>query len=468
MNAQCRVAYRYLDLRPVQRSRVHGLPSQPAERDHSGPGPGQDASVTSSTRPATHFDLAVIGSGSGNRIVDDRFSDWRVAILEKGTFGGTCLNVGCIPTKMFVYPADLAYARRARRPARGGGARRRRAVALRSATASSAGSTRSPPNGREWRAGRPRATCGSSRGTPASSTPTRSTPGPARRSPPTRSCVATGSRTGGPRRRGHRPDVRFHTSDTIMRIDELPRRMLVLGGGFVAAEFAHVFSSFGAEVTLVNRSGRLLRAEDAEVVGSASPSWRQKRWDVRLDTEVSLVEAARGTASGPISATAPTVGGRHAAGGDRAATQLRPARPRPRGRRGRRRRPASWSTTTSAPTPTGVWALGDVSNTFQLKHVSNAEARAVQHNLLHPDDLVSARPRQHAQRRVPQPQVASVGLSRGGGRASAGVGYVVGRRRYGDTAYGWAMEDNIVRQGARRPGHRPLLGAHVIGRRPRT
>src|SRR5512134_2954467 len=58
----------------------------------------------------THFDLAIIGSGSGNSIPDDRFSGHKVAILEKGTFGGTCLNVGCIPTKMFVYPADQAYA----------------------------------------------------------------------------------------------------------------------------------------------------------------------------------------------------------------------------------------------------------------------------------------------------------------------------------------------------------------------
>src|SRR4029077_19781994 len=56
----------------------------------------------------THYDLAVIGTGSGNSIVDDRFADWRVAIIEDNLFGGTCLNVGCIPTKMFVYPADLA------------------------------------------------------------------------------------------------------------------------------------------------------------------------------------------------------------------------------------------------------------------------------------------------------------------------------------------------------------------------
>ena len=55
-----------------------------------------------------HFDLTVIGSGSGNSIPDERFDDLSVALVDKGVFGGTCLNVGCIPTKMFVHPADLA------------------------------------------------------------------------------------------------------------------------------------------------------------------------------------------------------------------------------------------------------------------------------------------------------------------------------------------------------------------------
>src|SRR6476660_2333395 len=55
-----------------------------------------------------HFDIAIIGTGSGNSILDERYSDKRIAICEQGTFGGTCLNVGCIPTKMFVYAAEVA------------------------------------------------------------------------------------------------------------------------------------------------------------------------------------------------------------------------------------------------------------------------------------------------------------------------------------------------------------------------
>ena len=56
----------------------------------------------------THFDLAIIGTGSGNSLVTPDFDGKRVAIIESGTFGGTCVNVGCIPTKMYVYAADVA------------------------------------------------------------------------------------------------------------------------------------------------------------------------------------------------------------------------------------------------------------------------------------------------------------------------------------------------------------------------
>src|SRR4051794_10181879 len=59
--------------------------------------------------PVTHYDLAVIGTGSGNTVVTKKFKDWGpVAIIEENLFGGTRLNVGGIPTKMYVYPADLA------------------------------------------------------------------------------------------------------------------------------------------------------------------------------------------------------------------------------------------------------------------------------------------------------------------------------------------------------------------------
>src|SRR4029079_19744976 len=53
-----------------------------------------------------HHDLVIIGSGSGNSLLTPELDGLDVALVEGGTFGGTCLNVGCIPTKMLVLPAD--------------------------------------------------------------------------------------------------------------------------------------------------------------------------------------------------------------------------------------------------------------------------------------------------------------------------------------------------------------------------
>jgi len=53
------------------------------------------------------YDTIVIGSGSGMTVVDGALRQGhKVALVDKGPLGGTCLNVGCIPSKMLVYPAD--------------------------------------------------------------------------------------------------------------------------------------------------------------------------------------------------------------------------------------------------------------------------------------------------------------------------------------------------------------------------
>ena len=64
-----------------------------------------DAPSTASA--PNHHDLMVIGSGSGNTFLDERFEHLSVAMVERDAFGGTCLNRGCIPSKMLIYPATV-------------------------------------------------------------------------------------------------------------------------------------------------------------------------------------------------------------------------------------------------------------------------------------------------------------------------------------------------------------------------
>ena len=91
-------------------------------------------------------------------------------------------------------------------------------------------------------------------------------------------------------------------------------------------------------------------------------------------------------------------------------------------------------------------------NHYQLKHVANHEARVVQHNLLHPDDLVASDHDVRAERGVHLPAGRQRRPHRAGRPREQGVEHVVGASDYGDTAYGWAMEDTTeLRQAARRP-----------------
>ena len=147
---------------------------------------------------------------------------------------------------------------RRRRPRRDDDRRRRR-LAGACATGCSVASTRSSPPARRIARARSARTSRCTPGRRGSSGTSGSTPAPARWSPPT---DGSSPPAAGPRCRtspGLALGPRVHTSDTIMHLDELPRSVVIFGGGFIAAEFAHVFDAFGCEVTQVIRGDRLLR-----------------------------------------------------------------------------------------------------------------------------------------------------------------------------------------------------------------
>jgi mycothione reductase len=81
----------------------------------------------------------------------------------------------------------------------------------------------------------------------------------------------------------------YYTSDSVMRIESLPSRMIVLGTGFVATELAHVLSALGVDITLIGRSGGLLRTEDTDV-SQRFTELATGQWDVRLGRRATSVE----------------------------------------------------------------------------------------------------------------------------------------------------------------------------------
>lgn len=407
----------------------------------------------------SHFDLVVIGSGSGNSVITPDFDGKSVAIIERGTFGGTCLNVGCIPTKMFVYAAEVAT--HIRQAATYGVDATLDGVRWRDIRDRVFG--RIDPisaGGREYRVHGDNTTAffGSARFVGPRELAV-ILDGQEQRLTADQILIATGSSPRVPEVITT-SGVRFFTNEDIMRIDELPRRLVIVGGGYIAAEFAHVFSALGVQVSVIARGDGLLRQTD-EDVSRAFTALAAQRWDLHLSAEV--VAAAEDTDGVTV-----TLSTGESVTGDLllVATGRTPNTPdldlpaaevatHPDGRvvvdeYGR----------TSAP---GVWALGDVSSPYMLKHVANHEARVVAHNLAHPREPIGMDHRFVPSAVFTHPQLAGVGLTERQAR-DAGHQVVTKVQKYGDTAYGWAMEDttSFVKLIAdRRTGE--LLGAHFMG-----
>jgi mycothione reductase len=415
-----------------------------------------------------HFDLAIIGTGSGNSIpnpdVDARYGSMRIAICEHGTFGGTCLNVGCIPTKMFVYASDVADT--VRRASRYGVDANIEAIRwpdivsrvfgrIDPIAASGEKHKRSLPNVRVY-------------GSHTRFGPTKPDGRYTLRTDDgdeftaDQVAIAAGSRVNVPPAIDE-CGVKFYTSDDIMRIPELPEHLVIVGGGFVAAEFAHVFSALGVHVTIVVRGDGLLTHCDDSICYPFTDIAAAK-WDLHThenvigshhDGERIVLELDDGKTLGADMLLVAT--GR-IPNGDLLDAEL-----------------AGVEVNDGMvvvdeyqrTTARGIFALGDVSSAYQLKHVANHEMRVVQHNLLRDwDDTSSMVASDH--RYVPSavftdPQIAMVGMTEADA-TQAGLDVVTKVQNYGDTAYGWAMEDTtgIVKLIAER-GTGKLLGAHIMG-----
>lgn len=407
-----------------------------------------------------HFDLIILGTGSGNSLVTPELADRDIAILERGRFGGTCLNVGCIPTKMYVYPSDVIV--EARDLARLGvtldGDPQVRWAAIRDRVFGRIDAI--ADGGERYRREDPQITVfdGSARFVAPKEIDT----GTGAVISADQIVIAAGSRAqllDLPGLDVVDPARGVHTSDTVMRMETLPGRMAIIGGGFIASEFAHVFDALGVDVTWLQRSDLLLRPED-ETISERFTALAQDSFDLRLDTSVTAaIHQDDGwhltvTGGDEIVVDAVLV----ATGRRRNTDQLGLAEVgyRMDGER-------LWVDEHQRTSVEGVWALGDICSPWLLKHVANHEARVVAHNLAHPDDLRASDHRFVPSAVFGRPQVASCGATEQELR-EAGRDYVVKVQDYGSTAYGWAMEDQHgVCKLLADPTTKQLLGAHLMG-----
>ena len=417
------------------------------------------------------FDFLVVGSGSGLEVASVAANRGEsVAVVEKGPLGGTCLNRGCIPSKMLLYHADVLET--IERAGEFGIDATVEDVAfadivreVNEDVAEDAASIR--------------------RGLRSSSQHTLYE-GEAR-FVDERTVEVSGGDDDGARLRadtvlvaaGTRPavpdidgldGVDYLTSTEALQLDAPPDSMVVVGGGYIAAELGHFFGTFGTDVTVVGRRPHLLPAADPEVAEAFTDLYAD-RFTVHTGHAATAVSADGDRVTVEAEPYEYGDDGGLADGGTVTATgeELLLAAGRV---------PNSDTLNLDATgvetdgdgfvetdeylrtTADGVWALGDIVGEYLLKHSANHEARTVARNIygdeMEPVDYTAMPFAVFA-----SPEVAGVGATEPDLR-EAGREYATNTYRYENTARGDAMHaDGFVKALVDLDGE--ILGCHIVG-----
>jgi len=244
---------------------------------------------------STHtYDAIIIGAGQAGVPLARALAGagWRTALVERLHVGGSCVNEGCTPTKTMVASARSAYV--ARRAADYG-------VSTGSVSVDMAAvRQRKRDMVESWRSGsedRLRATENLELVMAEASfvgprrVEVRPSEGGTRVLESEHIFINTGARPSVPALPGL-DEVPFLTSTTIMELDEVPKHLLILGGGYIGVEFGQMFRRFGSEVTIVQRRDALLPREDRDVAEAIKEILEEDGIEVVLEADAQSVSAA--------------------------------------------------------------------------------------------------------------------------------------------------------------------------------
>ncbi len=417
-------------------------------------------------------DFLVIGSGSGLDVANAAVNQGQsVAVVERGPLGGTCLNRGCIPSKLLLYHADVlemveradefgidatvdgvAFAdivREVNEEVRADSESIHRGLRSSDQHLLLEGEGRFVDDrtvevhGGEHDGTRVRAET---------------------------VLVAAGTRPAVPPVDGI-DDVGYLTSTEALQLETPPDRLVIVGGGYIAAELGHFFGTFGSDVTIVGRRPHLLPEADGAVAEAFTERY-EERFTVHTGHEATSVTERNGEVTvearpyeygadpGPVEG-----GDSVSVTGDEllvAAGRVPNTDTLNLGATGVQTDEQGFVRTdeylrTDQP---GVWALGDIVGEYLLKHSANHEARAVARNIF------GDKPRPVDYSAMPfavfaSPEVAGVG-AREADLRRADREYATNTYRYEDTARGDAMHaEGLVKALVDLDGE--ILGCHIVG-----
>ena len=407
------------------------------------------------------FDLIVIGSGSGLDVaVAAANRGLRVAIVEKGPLGGTCLNRGCIPSKMLIHSADLV------EEIRGAGRFGIKVkgyevdyTAIVDRVTSDVDSESKSIENALMSSENPVLFKGLGKFTGRKIIEVNGEEITAEKI-----LIAAGARPKIPEIEGLR-ESGFITSDDALRLREQPKTLAIIGGGYIAAELAHFFGSLGTEVYIIHRKELLINSEDEEVAraftGIASKKFRvftsSEPVSVRREggTYEIAVKDLKTSSIVTVSSDQLLVAAGRVPNSDLLDLEKTGVLVDPRGYI-----KVNEYLETNVP---GIYALGDIIGKYQFKHAANLEAEYALQNMLFPEEKLPVDYTAMPHAIFTSPQIASVGSTEQELR-SKGVEYVAAKWRYIDSGMGKAIEDHdgFVKFLYDKKTLK-ILGCHIIG-----
>ena len=406
------------------------------------------------------YDIVVIGSGSGAIVAERALtSGLKTAVIDKGPLGGTCLNVGCIPSKMLIYPADVvtmiqgarklgihaeiesidfpAIMERMGKVVKEGvdemreGIRHTKNLDFYEDEAHFTGDYTLNVKGEEIKG--------------------------------KKIFIVSGARPLIPPVKGL-DTVKYLTNENVLELTQKPEQLLIIGGGYIACEYGHFFAAMGTEVTILQRGSSLVPNEEPEI-SDLLKGEMETRMNIYTNTEAVEVKKNQNQTYTITGKDINTNEEREfitekimvAAGRKSNADILKVENTSVETDRKGYIKVNEYLETTKK----NIWAFGDAIGKEMFRHVANTEADIAWHNSNHKDKVqmdYSASP--HAV--FSHPQIASVGLTEDQARKEHKI--LVGTAPYSTVAKGMAMmEDKGFAKVIVEKGTWKILGYHIIG-----
>ncbi len=411
------------------------------------------------------YDLIVIGTGSGMELATALIQgnqDVKIAVIDKDEPGGICLTRGCIPSKLLIYPADVV--RLIQKADKFGIHVEIKEIdssavlkRMRSLIDKDINMIR---NGLEQSSNIDYYTATAEFTEPYTLKVGEET---------IRSkmiFLSIGSRPLIPNIEGLEK-TGYLTSDSILKITQLPSSMAIIGGGYIAAEYGHFLSGMGCKVTIIGRNRHFIPEEEPEISALAKREM-QKHATIITNHEVRRVEKNSEGKKKLVAVdmdsqkeTEVVVDEILVAAGRRPNTDI--LHPEKSGIKTDKRGFIEMNEYLETTQP-NIWVMGDVDGKFMFKHVANYESQIVYYNAILKRKVKAD---YHA---VPhavftEPEIASVGLGERQAIEKYGEDSVlIGFYNFADTAKGEAMalEDEFVKVIVERVTGK-IIGAHIIG-----